>query len=215
MGLATPFSATSDPSPGSVATETRYLRAPATGDHVSLSGVEGYVIVAPPTGEMSVVDAPQFFLNERPVDHGDGVPARLIARTRHQYVPFGAVSTTVARVFFVRKSSLPAPSTGELNPESAAIWNSYSEAPATGLQPKAGMPSTSAPLAGVVGTGVGGGPAAAAPTSNSTASRTTTGVPTRWSVRAQLRASNGVRISPTSPRSDYSRRGRRVELPNV
>src|SRR5438876_2692054 len=145
---------------------------------------------------MSVVVAPQFFVNDRELDQPDGVPLRLIARTCHQYVPFGAVSTTVARVFFVRKSSLPAPSTGELKPESAAIWNSYSETPATGLQPKAGMPSTCAPLAGVVGTGVGGGPAAAAPTRSSTASRTTTGVATRWSVRAQLRAGNEVRSSP-------------------
>src|SRR5437016_8428029 len=215
MGWAWPFSATREPSPGSVATETRYLRAPATGDHVSLSGVDGYVIVAPPTGETSVVVAPQFFLNERPVDHGDGVPARLIARTRHQYVPFGAVSTTVARVFFVRKSSLPAPSTGELKPESAATWNSCSFAPETGLQAKAGIASTTAPLPGAVGTGVAGGPAAAAPTRNNMSTTSTAGMAIRPIARAGARVIDGDSSCPTSPRSDYPSRARGSDLPKV
>src|SRR2546421_7476051 len=124
-------------------------------------------MLAPPAGEISVVVAPQRFLNECPLDQGDGVPVGPSARTRHQYVPFGAVLTTVARVFFVRKSSLPAPSTGELKPASAAIWNSYSDAPATGFQPNAGMLATAAPLPGVVGTGAGRAPPEAAPTSSS------------------------------------------------
>jgi hypothetical protein len=83
------------------------------------------VICAPPTGERRVVRDAQLFLIDRPRDQADGVPFLEIARTRHQYVPFGAVWVSVARVFLVRKSSLPAPSTGELNPASAAISNSY------------------------------------------------------------------------------------------
>jgi hypothetical protein len=70
------------------------------------------------------VVVPQLFVNERPGDQGDAVPVGPIARTRHQYVPFGAVWVSVARVFLVRKSSFPCPRTGELKPASAAIWNS-------------------------------------------------------------------------------------------
>ena len=107
IGLACPLIVISEPRLGSVATETRYFRAPATGAQLSLSGVAGYVICAPPTGERRVVRDAQLFLIDRPRDQADGVPFLEIARTRHQYVPFGAVWVSVARVFFVRKSSLP------------------------------------------------------------------------------------------------------------
>src|SRR2546423_3777758 len=147
---------------------------------------------------MSVVVAPQFFVNDRELDQPDGVPFRLIARTRHQYVPFGAVSMTVARVFFVRKSSLPAPSTGELKPASAAIWNSYSEAPATGFQPNAGMLATAAPLPGVVGTGAGRAPPEAAPTSSSVSTTRAAGMAIRLQAR-RVRATGGFPSSPNFP----------------
>jgi hypothetical protein len=154
IGFAGPLIGMSDPRFGSVASETRYFRAPATGAHVSLNGVDGYLICAPPTGETSVVLEAQLFRIERPRDQAEGVPFLEIARTRHQYVPFGAVWVSVARVFFVRKSSLPLPSTGELKPASAAIWNSYSSAPATAFHAKAGKPAALAPSAGPTGTGV-------------------------------------------------------------
>jgi hypothetical protein len=106
-GLACPLIEISEPRLGSVPTETRYFRAPATGAQLSFSGVAGYVIFAPPSGERRVVLDAQLFRIERPRDHADGVPLLEIARTRHQYVPFGVVWVSVARVFFVRKSSLP------------------------------------------------------------------------------------------------------------
>ena len=67
-GLACPLSVISDPRLGSVATETRYFRAPATGAQLSRSGVAGYVICAPPSGERRVVLDAQAFLIERPRD---------------------------------------------------------------------------------------------------------------------------------------------------
>src|SRR2546430_347909 len=172
-------------------------------------------MLAPPAGEISVVVARQRFLNECPLDQGDGVPVGPSARTRHQYVPFGAVLTSVARVFFVRKSSLPAPSTGELKPGSAATWNSYSFAPETGLQAKAGIASTTAPLPGAVGTGVAGGPAAAAPTRNNMSTTSTAGMAIRPIARAGARVIDGDSSCPTSPRPDYPSRARGSDLPKV
>ena len=68
IGLACPLIVISEPRVGSVATETRYFRAPATGAQLSLSGVAGYVICAPPTGERRVVRDAQLFLIDLPRD---------------------------------------------------------------------------------------------------------------------------------------------------
>ena len=142
---------TSEPSAGSLATETRYCAAPGIADQRSTTGVAGKLSVWPSLGVWSAGCNVQFFVNERGDVQADTDPSGPTERTRHQYVPFGTVFRSVARVLRVRKSSLPC--TGEFMPASAAIWNSYLSAPLTGVQAKAGRNWLTAPSAGAVGDG--------------------------------------------------------------
>ncbi len=109
--------------------------------------------MAPFAGSCRTVVAAHRFVIDRPCDHDDGVPSLASARTRHQYVPFGTASRSVARVFFVRKSSFPWPRTGELNLASAATWNSYCSARGNAFHANGCSSATSAPLGGPIGTG--------------------------------------------------------------
>ncbi len=90
---------------------------------MSVIGELGNVNGNPGFGESEAGNAVQDLLTERGVDHGDASPA-FVARTRHQYVPFGTVFFSVARVFLVVKLPSPRPRTGELKFRSAASWNS-------------------------------------------------------------------------------------------
>ena len=72
----------------------------------------------------------------------------------------------VACAFLVKKWSKFEPSTGELNPASAEISNSYRSAPETAFQLKAGRKATTTPESGPTATGVAGAlPAGATETS--------------------------------------------------
>ena len=79
---------------------------------------------APLAGECNLGTVVHAFLTERDFDHPEMPPLFNTARTCHQYVPFGTVFLSVARVLRVAKSSYPDPRTGDAKAGSAAIWNS-------------------------------------------------------------------------------------------
>jgi hypothetical protein len=106
-------------------------------------------------GDSEIGAAVQFLTSERGSVHGDVSPLFDDARTRHQYVPFGSVFLSVARVLRVEKLPSPRPRTGELKFRSAETWNSYVSAPGTGFHEKPGSASTVAPGPGSARTGVG------------------------------------------------------------
>src|ERR671923_1116153 len=108
---------------------------------------------APPTGDCGR-GAGRTLVNARGAVHPETSPFAVAARTRHQYVRSGRDFLIVARVFFVKNLSWPAPSTGAFMPESAAIWNSYCAAPRTGDHPNQGTPSVRTPDAGEASDGV-------------------------------------------------------------
>jgi hypothetical protein len=89
-----------------------------------LIGPVGNVKGKPGAGESELGAAVQFFLNERGCVHAEVSPLLETARTRHQYVPFGSVFLTVARVLRVEKLPSPLPRTGELKFRSAESWKS-------------------------------------------------------------------------------------------
>ena len=59
--------------------------------------------------------------SDRGAVHGETAPPAAMARTRHQYVPFGTAAVTVARVFVVSRRVVRRPRIVELKPRSAAI----------------------------------------------------------------------------------------------
>ena len=76
------------------------------------------------TGLRSAGAAVHALRTERGFDQAETPPVFVVARTRHQYVPFGTAVSIVARVFDVSKRVSRRPRMVELKPRSAAIWNS-------------------------------------------------------------------------------------------
>jgi hypothetical protein len=61
--------------------------------------------VAPFAGAVSVGASPQFLSIDHAVDQPETAPEASTERTRHQYVPFGSVLSSVARVFSVKNDA--------------------------------------------------------------------------------------------------------------
>src|SRR5688500_10533382 len=92
---------TAEPRLGSVAIVTMYFAARGTWDQRRTSGWVGWTMIAPYAGDWSAGADVHAFTRERGAVQDEGDPSLAIARTRHQYVPFGIVFLSVARVFRV------------------------------------------------------------------------------------------------------------------
>src|SRR4029453_12459315 len=106
---------TADPRDGSDAIVTRYLAAPGTAAHLRTSGFVGWTATAPFVGDRGVGGGFQVLRSGRGAVHGETAPPGAMARTRHQYVPFGRVFLTVARELRGKNFPPPAQRTGQFN----------------------------------------------------------------------------------------------------